>query len=188
MATKIIRYSNRYAFEIENGKVDFSTDKVDVVDYAVANPTKVYCVLDDNDSYAYRHELVSKQISEGKYHEFLMACYTPTCYRISADEKEKLLSEGVCTAFEEYGRSGRAKVFVGLKVAKFLEEKGAKSLAKCYEEIAKLRKQDSDHKAEIDALLAIGANAPKEEETSENIVDDIKWFLDNRKEIKAKCK
>lgn len=186
MATKIIRYSNHYAFDVES--VDFSTDEVVVEDHVVANPTKVYCVLDEHNSYASRHELSSKRISEGRYHEFLMYAPNPTYYRISADEKAKLLSEGVCTAFEEYGRSGRAKVFVGLKIVPFLEEKGAKSLAKCYEEIAKKRKQHSDHQAEIDTLLAIGANAAKEEETSENIVEDIKWFLDNRKEIKAKCK
>lgn len=186
MATKIIRYSNRHSFEIEYGKVDFSTDKVVVEDYAVANPTEVYCTLDDKNSYAYRHELVSKPISEGKYHEFLMECYTPTFYRFGNNEKAKLLTEGICTATDGHG--GKAKVFVGLKIVPFLEEKGAESLAKCYEQIAKMRKQETDRQSEIDALLAIGANADKAAEPAENIVEDIKWFLDHRNEIKAKCK
>lgn len=188
MATTIIRYSNRYAFEI-NGEVDFNTDAVRIEDYAVAKSDMIYCVLDEKNSYAFRHELVAYPIAKGDYSRFLMSGYTPTFYYVPADEKAKLLSEGVCTANEEQSGRGRAKVYVGLKIAKFLEDEGAKSLAVCYAKIAQARKEYADKQNEIETLLAVGANIPKEtEDTAENIVEDIKWFLDNRKEIKAKCK
>ena len=45
MATTIIRYSNRYAFEIQ-GNVDFNTDDVIIEDYAVAKSVMIYCVID----------------------------------------------------------------------------------------------------------------------------------------------
>lgn len=186
MATQIIRYSNRYAFEIVG--VDYSTDEIVVNDYAVAKPDMVYCVLSENNSYAHRHELVAKPISRGEYSRFLMSGYGPTFYYVDGTEKAKLLSEGVCVANEESNGRGRAIVYVGLKIAPFLKEKGETSLAECYAEIAKCRKEHADKQDEISKLLAVGSNAPTDENSEENIVEDIKWFLDNRKEIKAKCK
>lgn len=187
MATRIIRYSNRYAFEIVGG-VDCTTDDVVVNDYAVAKPEMVYCVLSEHNSYAYRHELVAKPISSGEYSQFLMSGYGPTFYYVGGAEKAKLVSEGVCVANEEHNGRGSAIVYVGLKIAPFLKEKGEKSLSKCYAEIAKCRKEHADKQNEMSKLLAIGSNAPTDEDTAENLVEDIKWFLDNRKEIKAKCK
>lgn len=187
MATQIIRYSNRYAFEIVGG-VDCSTDDVVVKDYAVAKPDMVYCVLSENNSYAHRHELVAKPISSGEYSKFLMSGYGPTFYYVGRAEKAKLVSEGVCVANEERNGRGIAIVYVGLKIAPFLKEKGETSLAECYAEIAKCRKEHADKQDEMSKLLAIGSNVPTTEDTAENLVEDIKWFLDNRKEIKAKCK
>ncbi len=187
MATRIIRYSNRYAFEIVGG-VDCTTGEVVVNDYAVAKPEMVYCVLSEHNSYAYRHELVAKPISSGEYSRFLMSGYGPTFYFVGGAEKAKLVSEGVCVANEECNGRGSAIVYVGLKIAPFLKEKGETSLAKCYAEIAKCRKEHADKQNEMSKLLAIGSNAPTDEDTAENLVEDIKWFLDNRKEIKAKCK
>ena len=187
MATQIIRYSNRYAFEIVGG-VDCTTDKVVVNDYATANPEMVYCVLSEHNSYAYRHELVAIPIASGEYTSFLMSGYVPTLYYVGGTEKAKLLSEGVCVANEERNGRGSAFVYVGLKIAPFLKEKEAESLAECYAEIAKCRKEHADKQNEMSKLLAIGSNVPTDENNEENIVEDIKWFLDNRKEIKAKCK
>ena len=65
---------------------------------------------------------------------------------------------------------------------------GEKSLAKCYAYIAERRKQHEKNLADIDLLRSTAKNVPATADTAENIVDDIKWFLDNRNEIKAKCK
>lgn len=188
MATTIIRYSNSYAFEIDPNGVDLTTDEVIIHDYAKADPSMIYCVLDKQNEYSHRHEMVSRSIVKGDYNKFMMHCYTPTFYYIPSAEKAKLLTEGVCTAFEAYGRAGKAHIYVGLKIEKFLDEEGKISLAKCYEKIAKSRKQYAEQQAEIATLLAMSTTPHQNEDISEKIIEDIKWFLDNRNAIKAKFK
>ena len=44
MATKIIRYSNRAEFKIENLVVDFATEDVEVVDYVHIDENHIYFI------------------------------------------------------------------------------------------------------------------------------------------------
>lgn len=75
-----------------------------------------------------------------------------------------------------------AKVFVGLKVKAFLDEQGAKSLKWCCKDIQNRHKQHEEKQAEINKLLSIGAKPTNEEESNnDNLIDDIKWFLDKTK-------
>jgi len=174
MATKIIRYSNRAEFKVENLAVDFSTEDVEVVDYVHVDENHVYFL---GGSYK---ELVAKEIGSRNWKEALIG--TDIYSFIGCEE---LIETGHTTATCDH-RS--VDVYAGLHAKKVLDELGEKSLAKCYEYIAERRKEHARNLADIELLRATAKNVPATEDTAENIVEDIKWFLDNRKEIKAKCK
>jgi hypothetical protein len=65
---------------------------------------------------------------------------------------------------------------------------GEKSLAKCYAYIAERRKEHAKDLAEIELLRSTAKNVSATEDTAESLVEDVKWFLDHRAEIKSKCK
>lgn len=183
MATTIIRYANRYAFEIK-GDVDVNSDEVKVEDYANVEQDKLYFVLGKKSSYSHQHELGINTIGGNNYKSCLLHCYTPEIFDVSA-HMDKLLSTGHCVLSQH---NYDVEVYVGMHFAPFFEKEGEESLAKCYAIIAQRRKEHADSLDQAKKLLAVGANANAVEETAENLVEDIKWFLDNRTEIKAKCK
>ena len=183
MATTIIRYTNRYAFEIK-GEVDVNSDEVKVEDYAHVEQDKLYFVLAKKSSYSHRHELGIKTIGTEGYKRCLLNCYAPEIFDASS-HMDELLSTGHCTFSQN---NYEVEVYVGKHFAPFLEKEGEESLAKCYATIAQRRKDHADYLDQTKKLLAVGANATATEDPAENLVEDIKWFLDNRNEIKAKCK
>lgn len=174
MATRIIRYSNRAEFKIENLEVDYATEDVEVVDYVKADENHVYYIGGSI------KELVSKEIGSRNWQEGLI---DHDFYHFN--DCEELIKTGHTKAYY-YNRS--VDVYAGLHVKKALDELGEKSLAKCYAYIAERRKVHEKSLAEIKLLRATAKNVPATEDTAESLVEDIKWFLDNRKEIKAKCK
>lgn len=174
MATKIIRYSNRAEFQIENLAVDFATEDVEVVDYVHIDINHIYFIGGS------RKELVANEIGSRNWkgglidHDF---------YQFN--DCDELIKTGHTKA-TYYHRS--VDVYAGLHAKKVIDEMGEKSLAKCYAYIAERRKEHAKNLADIEMLRATAKNVPATEDTADNLVDDIKWFLDNRKEIKAKCK
>ena len=66
MATKIIRYSNRAEFQIENLAVDFATEDVEVVDYVNIDINHIYFIGGS------RKELVAKEIGSRNWKEGLI--------------------------------------------------------------------------------------------------------------------
>ena len=174
MATRIIRYSNRAVFQIENLAVDFTTEDVEVVDYVQIDENHIYFIGGS------RKEFVAKEIGSRNWKE---ACIYNDMYGFN--DCEELIKTGHTKA-TCYHRS--VDVYAGLHAKKVIDELGEKSLAKCYAYIAERRKQHEKNLADIDLLRSTAKNVPATADTAENIVDDIKWFLDNRNEIKAKCK
>ena len=183
MATTIIRYTNHYAFEIK-GDVDVNSDEVKVEDYAHVEQDKLYFILGKKSSYSHRHELGIQTIGGKNYKTCLLHAYTPEIFDASG-HMDELLSTGHC-AFRQNNYD--VEVYVGMHFAPFFEKEGEESLAKCYATIAQRRKEHADYLDQTKKLLAVGANATATEDTADNLVEDIKWFLDNRNEIKAKCK
>ena len=174
MATTIIRYSNRYRFEVRGLHVDVNSDEVEVLDYAHVEPNNLY--------YVGSSELGIKKIGSKDYLEYLLGT---DYYRVNNSDMEELMQTGHCKA---HHRHNTADVYVGLHFAPILKKYGEDSLAKCYAYIAQKRKEHADNLDQAQKLLAVGANATATEDTAENLVEDIKWFLDNRKQIKAMCK
>lgn len=183
MATTIIRYANRYAFEIR-GEVDVNSDEVKVEDYVRVEQDKLYFVLAKKSSYSHHHELGIQTIGKEGYKRCLLHCYGPEIFDASG-HMDELLSTGHCVFSQN---NYEVEVYVGKHFAPFFEKEGEESLAKCYATIAQRRKEHADSLDQVKKLLAVGTNANAVEETAENLVEDIKWFLDNRTEIKAKCK
>lgn len=175
MATRIIRYSNRAEFRIENLAVDFATEDVEVVDMVHVDENHVYFIG------GFRKELVAKEI--GSRNNWKEALIDNDMYGFNCCDE--LISTGHTTA-KYYHRS--VDVYAGLHAKKVIDEMGEKSLAKCYADIAERRKAHAKSLSDIELLRATARNVTAKEDTAENIVEDIKWFLDNRKEIKAKCK
>jgi hypothetical protein len=174
MATKIIRYSNRAEFQIENLGVDLATEDVEVVDYVQVDENHIYFIGGPC------KELEANEIGSSEWKEALI---DHDIYRFN--DCEELIKTGHTKA-TYYHRS--VEVYAGLHATKVLNEMGEKSLAKCYAYIAERRKEHAKNLADIDLLRSTAKNVPATEDTAENLVEDIKWFLDNRKEIKAKCK
>lgn len=174
MATKIIRYSNRAEFQIENLAVDFATEDVEVVDYVHIDINHIYFIGGS------RKELVAKEIGSRNWKEGLI---DRDLYQFN--DCDELIKTGHTKA-TYYHRL--VDVYAGLHAKKVIDEMGEKSLAKCYAYIAERRKEHAKNLADIELLRATAKNVPATEDTAENLVEDIKWFLDNRKEIKAKCK
>ena len=174
MATQIIRYSNRAEFMIRNLAVDFTTEDVEVVDHVQIDEDHIYFIG------GFHKELVAKEIGSRDWKE---AIIDNDIYKFNGCEE--LIKTGHTKA-TYYHRS--VDVYAGLHAKKVVDEMGEKSLAKCYAYIAERRKENTKNLADIELLRSTAKNVPATEDTAENIVDDIKWFLDNRKEIKAKCK
>lgn len=174
MATKIIRYSNRAEFQIENLVVDLTTEDVVVADYAHVDENHVYFI---GGSYK---ELVAKEIGTENWKEALI---DHDIY--SFIDCGELIKTGHTTATYCH-RS--VDVYAGLHAKKVIDEMGEKSLAKCYDYIAERRKEHAKNLADIESLRSTAKNLSATEDTAESLVDDIKWFLDNRAEIKSKCK
>jgi hypothetical protein len=174
MATKIIRYSNRAEFQIENLGVDLATEDVEVADYVQVDENHIYFIGGPC------KELQANEIGSSEWKEALI---DHDIYRFN--DCEELIKTGHTKA-TYYHRS--VDVYAGLHATKVLNEMGEKSLAKCYAYIAERRKEHAKNLADIDLLRSTAKNVPATEDTAENLVEDIKWFLDNRKEIKAKCK
>ena len=174
MATRIIRYSNRAEFEIENLVVDFTTEDVEVVDHVHIDETHIYFIG------GFRKELAANKIGSRDWKEALI---DNDIYHFNSCEE--LIKTGHTTA-TYYHRS--VDVYAGLHAKKVVDDMGEKSLAKCYAYIAERRKEHAKNLTDIEMLRATAKNASATEDTAENLVEDIKWFLDNRKEIKAKCK
>ena len=174
MATKIIRYSNRAVFQIENLAVDFTTEDVEVVDYVHIDENHIYFIG------GFRKELKDNVIGSRNWKE---AWIDNDMYGFNACEE--LIKTGHTKA-TCYHRS--VDVYAGLHAKKVVDEMGEKSLAKCYAYIAERRKEHAKNLSDLALLRITAKNVPATADTAENIVDDIKWFLDNRKEIKAKCK
>lgn len=176
MATKIIRYSNRAEFQIENLVVDLTTEDVVVEDYVHIDENHVYFI---GGSYK---ELVAKEIGTKNWKEALI---DRDIY--SFIDCGELIKTGHTTATYCH-RSGGIDVYAGLHAKKVIDEMGEKSLAKCYDYIAERRKEHAKNLADIESLRSTAKNVSATEDTAESLVDDIKWFLDNRAEIKSKCK
>ena len=174
MATKITRYSNRAEFKVENLDVDFTTEDVEVVDYVQVDENHIYFIGGPH------KELQANEIGSSEWKEALI---DHDIYHFN--DCEELIKTGHTKA-TYYHRS--VDVYAGLHATKVLNEMGEQSLAKCYAFIAERRKEHAKNLADIDLLRSTAKNVPATEDTAENLVDDIKWFLDNRKEIKAKCK
>jgi hypothetical protein len=174
MATKIIRYSNRAEFQIENLGVDLATEDVEVVDYVQVDENHIYFIGGPC------KELQANEIGSSEWKEALI---DNDIYHFN--DCDELIKTGHTKA-TYYHRS--VDVYAGLHATKVLNEMGEKSLAKCYAYIAERRKEHAKNLADIDLLRSTAKNVPATEDTAENLVEDIKWFLDNRKEIKAKCK
>ena len=174
MATKITRYSNRAEFKVENLDVDFTTEDVEVVDYVQVDENHIYFIGGPC------NELQANEIGSSEWKEALI---DHDIYHFN--DCEELIKTGHTKA-TYYHRS--VDVYAGLHATKVLNEMGEKSLVKCYAYIAERRKEHAKNLADIDLLRSTAKNVPATEDTAENLVDDIKWFLDNRKEIKAKCK
>jgi len=174
MATKIIRYSNRAEFQIENLVVDLTTEDVVVADYVHIDENHVYFI---GGSYK---ELVAKEIGANGWKQALI---DDDLY--SFIDCGELIKTGHTTA-TYYHRS--VDVYAGLHAKKVIDEMGEKSLAKCYDYIAKRRKEHAKNLADIESLRSTAKNLSTTEDTAESLVDDIKWFLDHRAEIKSKCK
>lgn len=174
MATKITRYSNRAEFKVENLDVDFTTEDVEVVDYVQVDENHIYFIGGPH------KELQANEIGSSEWKEALI---DHDIYHFN--DCEELIKTGHTKA-TYYHRS--VDVYAGLHATKVLNEMGEQSLAKCYAYIAERRKEHAKNLADIDLLRSTAKNVPATEDTAENLVDDIKWFLDNRKEIKAKCK
>jgi thymidylate synthase len=177
MATKIIRYSNRAEFKIENLVVDFATEDVEVVDYVHIDENHIYFIGGFG---GFPKELVANEIGSNDWKQALI---DHDFYRFN--DCEELIKTGHTKA-THYHRS--VDVYAGLHAKKVVDEMGEKSLAKCYAYIAERRKEHAKNLADIDLVRSTAKNVTATEDTAENIVEDIKWFLDNRKEIKAKCK
>lgn len=176
MATKIIRYSNRAEFQIENLVVDLTTEDVVVADYVHVDENHVYFI---GGSYK---ELVAKEIGAENWKEALIG----TDFYSFIDCAE-LIKTGHTTATYCH-RSDVIDVYAGLHAQKVIDEMGEKSLAKCYAYIAERRKEHAKDLAEIESLRSTAKNVPATEDTAESLVEDVKWFLDHRAEIKSKCK
>jgi hypothetical protein len=176
MATKIIRYSNRAEFRIENLVVDLTTEDVVVADYVHIDENHVYFIGGSH------KELVAKEIGAENWKE---AFINRDIY--SFIDCAELIKTGHTTATYCH-RSDVIDVYAGLHAQKVIDEMGEKSLAKCYAYIAERRKEHAKDLAEIELLRSTAKNVPATEDTAESLVEDVKWFLDNRAEIKAKCK
>lgn len=176
MATQIIRYSNRAEYMIKNLQVDLDSEEVNVADYAQVDDNHIYFIGGSD------KELVAKEIGSERYKR---AFIDHNEYCIDERSFEELIKTGQCTA-TYYNRS--VNVYAGLHAMKVLNEMGEKSLAKCYAYIAERRKEHAKALSDAERLRATAKKSASDANTFDNLVEDIKWFLDNRMEIKAKCK
>ena len=173
MPTTFIRWANRAGFEIKNGSIDATSDDVEIVDYAKAEPDNLYYVRRD-------WEYERKRIVDADFNTKLIGT---TMYRLSDDQAQVLADTGEATAVGECGRSS-IKVYLAPVAAKLLERVGNESLARCYAKLAEAREKYKAKQVLQQTLLAAATGQPiKQPTNSEILAADIKVFLENR----AKC-
>lgn len=178
MATIFMRWANRAGFEIKNGSIDVTTDDVEIVDYAKAEPDSLYYVHND-------WEYERKRIVDADFNTKLIGT---TMYILSDDQTQLLADTGEATAIGECGRSS-VKVYLAPAASKLLKRVGDESLARCYAKLAEARDKYK-HKCSLQqALLAAVAGQPiKQPLAGDILAADIKTFLENRDKCLAALK
>ena len=178
MATTFIRWANRAGFEIKNGSIDVTTDDVEIVDYAKAEPDSLYYVHND-------WEYERKRILDA---DFNTKSIGTTMYRLSDDQARVLADTGEATAIGECGRSS-VKVYLAPAASKLLKRVGDESLARCYAKAAEAREKYKQKQSLQQALLAAATGQPiKRPLTGDILAADIKTFLKNRDKCLAALK
>lgn len=178
MSTTFIRWANRAGFEIKNGLIDATTDDVEIVDYAKAEPDSLYYVRND-------WEYERKRISDADFNTKLIGT---TMYRLTDDQAQALVDKGEAIAYGDYG-STPIKVYLAQAATKLLERVGNESLARCYAKLAEAREK-LKHKQSLQlALLAAANGQPVKQPTdADTLATDIKVFLENRDKCLAALK
>lgn len=178
MPTTFVRWANRAGFEIEHGLIDDTTDYVEIIDYARAEPDSLYYVRND-----WQYE--RKRIADTDFNTKLV---DTTMYRLSDDQAQVLADTGEATAIGEYGLT-TVKVYLASAAAKLLERVGNESLARCYAKLAEAREKYKRKQSIQQALLAAANGQPTKQPTDTNtLATDIKVFLENRDKCLAALK
>lgn len=178
MSTTFIRWANRAGFEIRHSQIDATTDDVEILDYAVANPECVYYVRND-------WEYENKRIADSSFDTKLIGT---TMYKLSDDQAQALVDKGEAIAYGDYG-STPIKVYLAPAAAKLLERVGNESLARCYAKLAEAREKYKHKQSLQQALLAAATGQPTEQPVNtDTLATDIKVFLENRDKCLAALK
>lgn len=178
MATIFIRYANRAGFEIKYGQIDATTDAVQILDYAKAEPDSLYYVRDN-------YEYVRKQIEDISFNSCLI---DSTMYALTDEQAQVLVNTGEAVAVGNYGVSS-IKVYLAPAAAKLLEQVGNESLARCYAKLAEARDRYKQKALLQQALLAAANGQPiKQPVDSNTLATDIETFLKNRDKCLAALK
>lgn len=178
MPTTFMRWANRAGFEIKNGLIDATTDDVEIVDYAKAEPDFLYYVRND-------WEYERKRIADADFNTKLVGT---TMYRLTDDQAQVLVDKGEAIAYGDYG-STPIKVYLAPVATKLLERVGNESLARCYTKLAEAREKYKVEQTLQQALLAAATGQPiKQPTNTDTLATDIKVFLENRDKCLAALK
>jgi hypothetical protein len=178
MSTTFIRWANRARFEIRNSTIDCTTDDVEILDYAKAEPDSLYYVRNN-------WEYERKRIADADFNKKIIGT---TMYRLTDDQAQVLADKGEAIAIDDYG-STPIKVYLASAAAKLLERLGNESLARCYAKLAEAREQYKHKQSLQQALLAAANGQPIKQSTNDDtLAADIKVFLENRDKCLAALK
>lgn len=178
MSTTFIRWANRAGFEIKNGLIDATTDAVEIIDYAKAEPDSLYYVRNN-------WEYVRKRIADASFNSCLIGT---TMYALTDEQAQVLVNTGEAVAAGDYGASS-IKVYLAPAATKLLEQVGNESLARCYVKLAEAREKYKAKELLQQALLAAANGQPvKQPVDSSTLAADIETFLKNRTKCLAALK
>lgn len=178
MSTIFIRWANRAGFEIHHRQIDATTDAVQILDYAKAEPDSLYYVRSN-------HEYVRKRIADASFNSCLIGS---TMYALTDEQAQVLVNTGEAVAVGDYGVPS-IKVYLAPAAAKLLERVGNESLARCYAKLAEARDKYKQKALLQQALLAVGNGQPiKQPVDNDTLATDIETFLKNRDKCLAALK
>ena len=178
MPTTFMRWANRAGFEIKNGVIDATSDDVEIVDYAKAEPDRIYYVRNN-------WEYEPKRITDTDFNTKLIGT---TMYRLTDDQARVLVDTSEAIAYGDYG-SAPIKVYLAPAAAKLLKRVGNESLARCYAKLAEAREKHKGKQALQQALLAAATGQPiKQPTNADTLAADIEVFLENRDKCLAALK
>ena len=177
MPTTFIRWANRAQFEIRNGVIDDTTDDVEILDYATAEPDSIYYV---RNNFNYERSRIAETDFNRKQIDL-------TIYTLTDDQVQTLIDTGTAIADGDY-RVSSIKVYLASEAAKLLDQIGNESLAKCYARLVEARNKYKRRQSLQRALLAASNGYSPKHTAVDTLATDIKTFLENRDKCLAALK